>query len=291
MKIQSLLLILLLISCKNDKPTKIVNEDSKLPIKPEVEETLDNQQSFSEDKLTADYDKNQQRKREKLLAIKDKKEQLGDLVTTKTFLKETDDYILDYRYPYLKEASHPSHKKFNTYIKENYLNIVATENEILDDKELLCDTLNIKRSMDKRSIDYKLFSAKENLISVVLYKENYYSGTVHSNYGFDCLNFDTNGGEFMTFENFFQSNTEIEVLSIINKTITANIKDGELFYECWELSSGDFQVYKNNFVINDTLLTFYFDDCIVCPSFTGTYAIDIPIQNFKTLLKKDNFLL
>ncbi|MFL1896245.1 RsiV family protein [Aquimarina sp. 2-A2] len=293
MKFQPLLLLLSLLfaSCKNENQKELIKADNQVTTTEVMKDTFENQHFFSEDKLSPDYNKSQRFKREKLLALEDKKEALKDLVSTKTFSKETDDYILNYRYPYLNEGMNASHKTFNNYIKETYLNIAATENEILEDKALLCDTLNIKRFMDKRTIDYKLFSAKDNLVSVVLYKENYYSGTVHSVYSFDCLNYNTNTSEFMTFNDIFIPNAESEVLTIINHTITQGLASGELYYECWELSPGDFQVYKNNFVINDALITFYFDDCVVCPSYTGTYSIEIPTARFKTLLKKDNILL
>ncbi len=33
---------------------------------------------------------------------------------------------------------------------------------------------------------------------------------------------------------------------------------------------------------------YYFDDCVICPSYTGTYAIEIPIKKIMHLLKKYN---
>ena len=80
----------------------------------------------------------------------------------------------------------------------------------------------------------------------------------------------------------------MEVFKTINATITQGINSGELYYDCWEVSEGDFKAYKNNFVINNDMIEFYFDDCVICPSYTGTYAIEIPIKKLMHLLKKYN---
>ena len=168
-----------------------------------------------------------------------------------------------------------------------YLDIKKTENQILEDKELLCDTLKIERLRDKRIMDYKVQTENRNLLSIVLYRENYYFGMKHSIYTFDCLNFDTKKDQFMYFQDFFRNESEEALFLIINTTISNAIREGELYYDCWELSEGDFKAYKNNFVINKEAIEFYFDDCVICPSYTGTYSVQIPISAIHHLLKKD----
>ncbi len=281
------LVLLSLISCKNKTSTqhKIEQTETESHIEQKTEDTTS---IFSEDNLELNQEKTKAIKRERLITAEDDKPQLQELVISKSFFKEEDHYILDYQYPYLNEKIDPKYSLFNDYITENYLNIEKTENQILEDKELLCDTLKINRIRDKRSIDYKIYSAKNNLISVVLYKENYYSGMLYSTYLFDCVNFDLNTYDFMYFDDFFQIGSEEEVFSTINTIIKENIRSGEFYYDCWELSKGDFKAYKNNFVVNDDTVEFYFDDCVICPSYTGTYSIEIPIKKIMHLIKKYN---
>ena len=66
-----------------------------------------------------------------------------------------------------------------------------------------------------------------------------------------------------------------------------------MYYDCWEISEYDFELYKDNFVLTDKDIKFYFDDCIVCPSYTGTYFIEVSKEQLKEYisqpyLSKDN---
>ncbi|WP_298317361.1 RsiV family protein [uncultured Aquimarina sp.] len=266
-----------------ENPEKDVIEREQL-----LDQNTDSTQYFSEETLELNQEKTKSIKVERLITTEDDKNKLQELVIAKKLYKEEDFYILDYKYPYLNEEMDVDNVQFNDFIAENYLNIEATENEILEDKVIFCDSLGIGRCMDKRVIDYKVYSVKSNLISVLLYKENYYSGMKHSTYMFECLNFDLDNHKFIYYNDFFINNSEKELLTTINKTITSSINSGELYYECWELSEEDFKVYKNNFVVNDDTVEFYFDDCIICPSYTGTYSIEIPIKAIMHLIKKYN---
>ena len=59
-----------------------------------------------------------------------------------------------------------------------------------------------------------------------------------------------------------------------------------MYYDCWAISADDFFDAKNNFVINDDVVEFYFDDCVICPSYTGTYSIQIPMEMLMPVLRK-----
>lgn len=281
--------MLCVLGCKpktSRQNTPVVNETKT--VQTTVETITDSSANFSEKNLELYKEKTKSIKRDRIIKAKDHKLQLQELIVSKKLYKEEDFYTLDYHYPYLNEQIDSGYALFNKYIKENYLNIEKTENQILEDKELLCDTLKIKRFRDKRIINYKIYNAREDLISVVLYKENYYSGMKNSTYLFDCINFDLKTYNFVYFDIFFSVGSEEKMYSIINSIIRESINSGELYYDCWELSKGDFKAYKNNFVIDDQMVKFYFDDCVICPSYTGTYFIEIPIIKIMHLLKKYN---
>ncbi len=285
------LVLISFIACKrkaSTSPQKSTDSIENEVTKDTIKNIEDTSLVFSEESLELNQEKTKSIKREKLIKAEDDKTELQQLVVSKKFYKEEDLYVLDYQYPYLNEKIDKGYAEFNKYIKENYLNIEKTENQILEDKELLCDTLKINRFRDKRIIDYKIYNVKNDLVSVVLYKENYYSGMLYSTYLFDCLNFDLKKHEFAHFDYFFEAGTEDEVFKTINKIIKNGIRKGQIYYDCWELSEGDFKAYNYNFVINDDTIEFYFDDCVICPSYTGTYSIKIPIKEVMHLLKKYN---
>ncbi|MBQ4819667.1 RsiV family protein [Aquimarina sp. MMG016] len=287
----TILILLSFIGCKNEISPQKTIEPTEKETEQIINETNNNEDApvFSEESLEElDQEKTKSIKRDRLIAAIDDKIQLQKLVISKQFYKEEDFYVLDYKYPYLNESIDSSYAVFNKYITETYLDIEATENEILEDKVIFCDSLGASRCMDKRIIDYKIYTAKNNLMSVLLYKENYYSGMKHSTYMFECLNFELDKYQFIYYNDFFEKGSEKELFTNINRIITNAIHSGELYYDCWELSEGDFKAYKNNFVINDDTIEFYFDDCVICPSYTGTYSVEIPIKEIMHLIKSYN---
>lgn len=284
MKYLSLLLVFgLLISCKNDSQKK--ETDAIEDVTDVVEDSL----VVSDHDIDLRKQQTIQIKREELIKKEDERVQLEDLVLSKTFFKEEDLYVLDFKYPYLNEALKPSYRNFNEYVQKYYIDIKGVEAQILEDKELYCDTLRTNRYREKRLVDYKIYNINEKLISVLFYKENYYSGAMHPSYTFDCLNFDLNRAVFMNYEDFFNDGSEEELRVILNELLQEKIASGEFFYDCWQISEEDFFEYKNNFVVDETFVEFYFDDCVICPSYTGTYSIKIPLVRLLPVLSKYKF--
>ncbi|MFK7782675.1 RsiV family protein [Psychroserpens sp.] len=224
-------------------------------------------------------------KQKKLIEKPDEREKFQSLIIDKSYVVDKKDYTINFKYPLLNESIKPTHSNFNEFINEYYVNITKTESEILESK-LLCDSIEAITFREERFIDYKIFIANDELVSVLFYKENFYSGAMHSSYSFDGFNFDLNKGGFMTYEDFFIEGSEDDLLVIINEQIRKKAGKGDLYYDCWELSLEDFFLGKNNFVLNDTNLEFYFDDCVMCPSYTGTYSIELPLKVLKPVLKK-----
>ncbi|WP_271393461.1 DUF3298 and DUF4163 domain-containing protein [Aequorivita sinensis] len=274
-----ILVFLTLLACKNDSnKVKPESEDEQL-----IEKSAD---SFSvSDKDLKLMEQTLDIKRKELLEKKDQKEELETLLVSKSILKKDEWFTLDFKYPYLNEKIKPQFENFNEYIKKNYLDIKEIEKQILDEKRL-CDSLGIPRQNELRSVDYKIYNLNDRILSVLFYKENHYTGAAHAAYTFETLNFDLERGGFLKFEDFFNDGTEEEVQEILNEFLKEKIQSGEMYYDCWTISDDDFFNAKNNFVINDMVVEYYFDDCIICPSYTGTYSIKIPLEMLKPVLRK-----
>ncbi len=224
-------------------------------------------------------------KQKQLIEKKDEREDLQELIIDKKYLVNKKDYIINFRYPLLNTSFKPTNINFNDFINDYYVNVTKTESDILESK-LLCDSIAAKTFREERFIDYKIYNVNDQLISVLFYKENFYSGAMHPSYAFDCFNFDLNRGVFMTYEDFFSQGSEEELVGIINESIIEQMGKGDLYYDCWEVTSDDFFSSKNNFVFNDNVVEFYFDDCVICPSYTGTYSIELPLMDLLSVLKK-----
>jgi hypothetical protein len=268
-------------SCKNDS-------EKQIPEKPEhgTPERYEDTLVAPKEYLELQRSKSIQIKRKELYEKTDEKTDLQKLVVSKSYYKDEDLYVLDFKYPYLNEKVKPSYVNFNEYIDKYYLDIKGVEAQILEDKELYCDTIRVNKNRERRKVDYKIYEVNEKLISVLFYKENYYSSAMHPSYTFDCLNFDLTRSVFMNYEDFFIDGSEEELRKILNEHLSAKIDSGDMYYDCWEISSDNFFDYKNNFVLDDLSVEFFFDDCVICPSYTGTFSIKIPLNLLMPVLKK-----
>ncbi|MBC3846666.1 DUF3298 domain-containing protein [Winogradskyella echinorum] len=278
-----ILLMPLLFNCKNDSDKK-----DQLPIyNNEIRDSIatntvkpDSMQIETVNKSIA-----LELKQEQLIKKKDERIELQKLVIDKRDAIEKDDYTINFHYPLLNESFKPTHTNFNNFMNQYYANISKAESEILQNK-LLCDSIEAQKFREERFIDYKIYNVNDQLISLLFYKENYYSGSMHPSFTFDCFNFNLVEGVFMNYEDFFTQGSEEELLTILNEKISNSIKLGNLYYDCWEIEIEDFFRAKNNFVLNDNYVEFYFDDCVMCPSYTGTYSIELPLVELLSVLKK-----
>jgi len=279
-----ILVIISLFACKNNSENKgqdIINENLVEPVKNNEDNLINANEDIELKKQESIIIKQKE-----LVEKEDEKEELQELIIGKSYQKDEDLYTIDFRYPLLNENLKESYVNFNEYINDYYVDITGTEAGILEAKELLCDTIRTNRYREKRFIDYKIYNVNDQLISVLFYKENFYSGTLHPTYSFDCMNFDLNRSVFMNYEDFFIDGSEEELRSILNDVITSKINSGEMFYDCWKISEDDFFEYKDNFVLDDTSIEYYFDDCVVCPSYTGSYSVRIPLEELLPVLKR-----
>ena len=282
------LFLLILIGCKNDSEKQPIKENTieEVVSGSEINETIPDILVNSEENIELNKTKSIVIKQKELIDKIDEKEELEELLINKSYVKEEDLYTIDFRYPLLNEKYKASYENFNEYINDYYVDITGTEAGILEAKELICDTIPTNNFREKRFIDYKVYNLNDQLISVLFYKENYYSGTLHPSYSFDCMNFDLNRSVFMNYEDFFIEGSEEEFRSILNEVINKEITIGEKYYDCWVISEDDFFEYKDNFVLNEDFVEYYFDDCVVCPSYTGSYSVKIPLRVLLPVLKK-----
>lgn len=282
--------LILLFSCENDKKKNA--EDKENFPKIFIEEAESFEETLPFDTIYTSTDAELKKinsitiKRQSLIDKRDDKSKLEKFLTQKIFNRNADQYVIDFKYPYLNESSKPSYRNFNQYIEETYLNVASAEANILENKEKLLDTLRINRYKEKRFVNYKIYSLNKSHISVLFYKENYYSRTLRPTYSFDCLNYDLERSVFMNYEDFFNTGTETEMAEILNRVLSEKINSGEIYYDCWEINSEDFIANKNNFLINDNNIEYYFDDYVICPSYTGTYSVEIPLERLLPILKK-----
>ena len=275
---------LLLFGCKDDPKKELPDEISI----EETDETLPDTIMGTQNDLDLQKQIDVEIRKKTLVEKEDERDELQDLIVSKQFLRDEDLYTIDFKYPYLNENLKESYVNFNEYISDTYLDIAGVEAQILEDKELLCDTLRINKFREKRFVDYKIYNVNEKLVSVLFYKENFYSGTLHPSYTFDCLNFDLDRSVFMNYEDFFIEGSEEELRKILNEILVAKIESGEVYYDCWGISEEDFFEYKDNFVVDDKMVEYYFDDCVICPTYTGNFSVEIPLEELLPVLRRYN---
>ncbi|QYA26972.1 DUF3298 domain-containing protein [Gramella sp. MT6] len=219
--------------------------------------------------------------KDSLLQREDDRQVLEDLVIPKSYLKIEKFYMLSFKYPLLNEKINSQYTNFNSYLLNSFLNVKEIEAELEN-----CDTSAFGKYPEIRRIDYKIYNANEKFMSVLFYKENFYSKTPLPVYRFETLNYDLKNSEFMNYNDLFLPNSEEILREILNEILVQKINSGEIYYDCWEISEEDFEDYKNNFVLIDSSIEYYFDDCIICPSYTGIFSIKIPLEKLNFILNE-----
>lgn len=277
--------LILLFTCKDEKNIENPNTITDTEQREDIFRYDDTLNSDNRDLPKTNEFKRIELKQRRLIDKRDERAALKDLITDKKYIVNAQDYTINLNYPLLNESLKPTHVNFNNFIKDYYVNVPKMEAEILETK-LICEDIESIKFNEMRYIDYKIYEVNDQLISLLFYKENFYSGALHPLYSFNCFNFHLNRGVFMTYEDFFTIGSEEQMINIINQQILNDIKQGETYYDCWELVSTDFFEAKNNFVLNDTYLEYYFDDCVICPSYTGTYSVKIQLTDLLPILKK-----
>ena len=287
MRIVSFLIVVLAItSCKLDK------EPIHNVIEPSSNDSL-----IINDTVTIRLNTEELQQNVKINPIKSDEDDsnfIKDYVVHKQLYKETDNYIIDFCYPQLDENYNPKFELFNDFVENELIQLSRIEQDVLESQELLCDTLQKNPIREHRIGEYNIYQKKETHISVLFYLENHYAQTKAAYYTFKTVNFDKIKGKILHFEDYFLPESLSEVHKILNSEIRTQIAKGDLFYECFEVSLDDFEVAKNDFVVNDDHIIFYFNDCIMCPSFVGTYSIEIPLEKLKPVLQQnwsDRFIL
>ncbi len=280
-----ILVVIFFASCKNEKSEDPILQSDET--EQQVADPIGSPEKGDKDLDAFNKSISIKFKQKELIEKKDQRSEFQKLILDKKYEIEHPDYTINFKYPQLDESLKATNRNFNEFIKDYYVDVKNTVSDIEENKQL-CDSVTAANFREERYIDYKIYIINDQLLSVLFYKESFYSGAMHPNYSFDCFNFDLNRGVFMTYEDFFNKGSEDEMLTLINEKITHKIKNSELYYECWELSDSDFFQSKNNFVINDNNVEFYFDDCVMCPSYTGSYSIELPLMELLSVLKKSN---
>ena len=278
------LVVLLFSSCKNEKSQDAIldsGDSEKLVQDPTDSIDMGDRDFEALKSISIEV------KQKELIEKKDQRSEFQKLIIDKNYVIDRQDYTINFKYPQLDTSLKASNQNFNDFIQNYYVNIKKTVADIKESQQL-CDSISAINFREERFIDYKIYIINDQLVSVLFYKESFYSGGIHPSYSFDCFNFDLNKGSFMTYEDFFNKGSEDEMLALINEKIIQKINNSEMYYECWELSDTDFFESKNNFVINDNNVEFYFDDCVMCPSYTGSYSIEVPLVELMSVLKKSN---
>ncbi len=210
-----------------------------------------------------------------------------NFINTKSFYKKEDSLILDYKYPHLNEQYNPLFSSFNSFIEKTYLRTEKSIQQVLHNNDLSCDSFFKDAERKRRNINYKIYTKNNQFLSVLLYKTNYYDDEHHNSFMFKGLNYDLKTGTFVTYQDIFESNSDKFLLFKLNQELQARIVIQDSFNDCWEFTKDKFEVSKNNFVINSEHIKFYFDDCTVCPTYSGNYFLEIPLEELSTILKTE----
>lgn len=278
-------LLMFVMSCKKDKPSSVKKEPT-----PNITVEQDTLTDEDVKRIHLELKKEKALPKEVITIIKSKDddELATDFLQKKTFFKETNDYKIDFTYPYLNEKFDPKFEVFNSYINDEVANYKSIIKEIEQEHRVLCDSLVNPDLKELRKVEYKVYLQDQWHLSILFYKLNYYKGAIKPTTHFSTLNFDKIHGKILTYDDYFSKGSEEDLLSIINEKITSNIELGKMSNNCFAIEVEDFMRNKNNFVVNDDSVFYYFNDCVMCDASSNTYSIEIPLEKLLPVFKQSN---
>jgi len=142
----------------------------------------------------------------------------------------------------------------------------------------------------QKSVINYVIKQNVNVISTIFVIKNYYSGAAQKSVHFKTVNYNFDNSKIVSFSDYFRENIEQSILQKLNSIIKNSINSGEKYYDCWEVSESILKSYKNNFSIDGKSIRFYFDDCVICPSYTGTYYIEVDKKKLYPYIQSEYYL-
>lgn len=199
---------------------------------------------------------------------------------SKQYTLESKNISKHFDYPYFLDLKLTS---LNKYINDSVLNL-----------KNVSDTLSLKNKCNDSSvkencitIDYNIINETKEYINILFYVEIHYPQKNFSTYTFKTVNYDIKSNSVIIYKDIFKANSLEKILNIINQEINNNINSGDMRYECFTVTLNDFKEAKNDFILQNQEIDFYFKDCVMCPSFVGSHNISIPKSRFKDLINTD----
>lgn len=205
-------------------------------------------------------------------------ESSNNKVNVSTVVENIDQGILqgvtyNFNYPTLIDYKSEPHINFNLTIEEKieegklkmgYGGVMNNScHVVLNDSEIT-----------NQYVDYKLYQQNESFLSVLLLKGDYLSNNSYPKFSFYTMNYNFKTDTLLGFDDMFTSSSKDVFIKLMNTQLN---KLGN----CRSITEDVFENYKNNFVINNDYIKFYFDECVMCDDHHREYAIEIPLNEIK----------
>jgi len=195
-------------------------------------------------------------------------------IVEKTDIGTVEGVTYNFNYPVLFSAKNQVHQGFEAVItkkiKEGKLEVGFG---ILD--ETLCHVPSDQLKITNQYVDFKIYKQNNAFTSLLLMKGDYIDNNPYPEYSFFSVNYDFENNKLLEFEDVFDLNHKKQLVDLMNTRIN---KLGN----CNPISIRVFENYKNNFVIKDDSIKFYFDECVMCKDHHREYAIEIPLSSIKS---------
>lgn len=205
-----------------------------------------------------------------------------DFIHNKEFKDANKKTELNFYYPVFSEEINIKYKSYNDYVKEyiidNHIELMRADEPFIT----VCDSLPTSKQI--RDIYYIIRDSKE-VISTLFVIESSFSDINYSVTKHTTVNYDLSKNIIVMYDGLFKDKSEKDIFNLVNKEIRLNSGEGSIYNDCWELSFEDFKLFKNNFVIDNDTIRFYFDSCIFCPPYKNITYVELETKDLKTFFK------
>ena len=213
--------------------------------------------------------------------------EIGDTITTPPYDITVDMEFMDTTSIENREACN----KINTYLIEEFLN---QKGELDCNKAVDAFIENLKAQYAQDDISRQIFDhytgkavyGKEGVINYILV-ENYYSGGAHPTSVTSILRFDTNTGEKIDLNGFFNDTCQYVLCDrLINRLMAdKGVPTIDSLHAIGYLEVGDMFV-SENFILNKDSISFFYNQYDIAPYACGTTTISFSYEELKDYIRK-----
>lgn len=200
-------------------------------------------------------------------------------------MNEKPKYVLEVRYPQIKDAKQASEKQFNDIVQKKVAEMIRTFKKTASEFDTPSIPADLRKNGSSLQVVFDQWVTEPHkFLSLRFSNDAYFTGAAHPSHTYSSINYDLENNRLITLSDLFDPNTTYLVrlqgiaMQKLKPTLRSNLFKEGLYpefknYNVWNVSN------KN--------LTFTFNEYQVAAYVFGPQQITIPLYKLQDVLAKN----